>query len=228
MDKQLYNHFSRVFAYPDEDSQAHTAALYEMLQKSYPEGAKVFARFADYIADADMDRLEEIYTKTFHIQAICYLDLGYTIFGEDYKRGEFLVNMMQECEKNNLDPGEELPDNLSVMLRLLPVMKDEGIRDELAVRILVPGMDSMIGEFSSARKELKAKVLKKKHDAVLDEDQENGNVYKNALETLKAVLLEDFKDTKLADLEKEHNKEDDAFLQSCFASSLSMYKNMGL
>jgi nitrate reductase assembly molybdenum cofactor insertion protein NarJ len=54
------------------------------------------------------DEYEELYTKTFDVQPICYLDLGYVIFGEDYKRGAFLLHMQEEQQKVNNDCGTDL------------------------------------------------------------------------------------------------------------------------
>ena len=82
-----------VLEYPDESILEKVEQCYELLQEHYPDGAEPFSHLRDFVKSADLHRLQEIYTRTFHIQAICYLDLGYVMFGEDYKRGEFLVNM---------------------------------------------------------------------------------------------------------------------------------------
>jgi hypothetical protein len=37
-----------------------------------------------------------LFTRSFDVQAVTTLDLGYIVFGEDYKRGELLVNRAPE------------------------------------------------------------------------------------------------------------------------------------
>jgi hypothetical protein len=45
--------------------------------------------------------------------------LGYVLFAEDYKRGDFLVKVKNEQRKVNNDCGEELADNLPNILTLM-------------------------------------------------------------------------------------------------------------
>ena len=52
---------------------------------------------------------EEIYTRTFDVQAITTLDVGYVLFGDDYKRGELLVNLNNEHTK----AGNDLRNGIS-------------------------------------------------------------------------------------------------------------------
>ena len=69
---------------------------------------------------------QEYYISTFDVQAICFLDIGYVLFGEDYKRGIFLVNIKKEQIKAGNDCGSELPDHLPNILTLLPKMQGRG------------------------------------------------------------------------------------------------------
>lgn len=189
--KQYFS-FADVFRYPDAQYQAGVANCQSMLDENYPESADEFRRFSDFLAKSDPDAAEEIFTKTFHIQAICYLDLGYVIFGEDYKRGEFLVHMKDEQLKVGNDVGSELPDNLSKVLELMALSKDEKFVEELAVRVLIPALTRMISEFEEARMQLKEKVLKKLHKALIQQGLKGGNIYRAALSALKKVLEKDF------------------------------------
>lgn len=54
-----------------------------------------------------------------------HLDLGYVMFGEDYKRGAFLLNMQIEQQKINNDCGTDLPDNICNVLDLMTLSKDD-------------------------------------------------------------------------------------------------------
>lgn len=187
-----YHTLAKVFAYPDEAYLAHVMECQTMLDEKFPDAGNEFRRFSQFLEGHNHWQCEEIYTKTFHIQAICYLDLGYVIFGEDYKRGEFLVNMKEEQAKVDNDCGAELADNLANVLELMSRSDDREFLDELATRVLLPALKSMIAEFDDARVQLKERVLKKMHKALLQQDLEGGNIYRNALRALQMVVAKDF------------------------------------
>jgi len=195
-DKTIYQLFSELFRYPKKGYQQRANSCMSFLQSKYPVAAIEMQRFYDYINAESLENIEEVFGKTFHIQAICYLDIGYVIFGEDYKRGEFLVHMKQEQRKANNDCGEELPDNLANVLTLMTKTEDGEFIDELAVKVLIPALNNMLKEFDLARMELKRKILRKKHRVLIQQDIEYGNIYFNALKALLLVLEENFRDVQ--------------------------------
>lgn len=195
-DKIQYHLFSELFRYPVKGYQDRVNLCMSLLQTEYPDAASEMKRFVDYINSKSLESIEEVFGKTFHIQAICYLDIGYVIFGEDYKRGEFLVHMKQEQQKAGNDCGEELADNLANVLELMTKTEDLEFLDELAVKVLIPALNNMLKEFDLARMELKNKILKKKHKVLIQQDIQYGNIYFNALKALLLVLEKDFKDVK--------------------------------
>lgn len=136
--------FADLLRYPDGDYPAKAMKCMDILQKKYPEAAKEIMPFVDYVCTHTQDEYEELYTKTFDVQPICYLDLGYVIFGEDYKRGAFLLHMQEEQLKAANDCGTDLSDNISNMLTLFTKTDNQVLLDELAVKILIPGIEKMI------------------------------------------------------------------------------------
>jgi nitrate reductase assembly molybdenum cofactor insertion protein NarJ len=216
-DMKTYTHYhtlGKVFAYPGPDYAAQVAETQRLLDQDYPEAAQVFSRFSQFVLTHSERECEEVFTKTFHIQAVCYLDLGYVLFGEDYKRGEFLVHMKEEQAKVQNDCGFELPDNLANVLELMSRTSDQEFLEELAVRVMLPALASMIAEFDEARIQLKEKVLKKLHHALIQQDLPCGNVYRDALATLQMVLSEDFKGIRFDDPHPQPSISG-AFLKSC-------------
>lgn len=187
-----YTILADLFRYPGEDYPLTINRCLRMLEERYPEAAIEFTAFADYVKSHTADEYEELYTRTFDVQPICYLDLGYVIFGEDYKRGAFLLHMQEEQQKVNNDCGTDLPDNLCNMLTLLHVTNDQEFINELVVKIMIPGIRKMIREFSQSRVELKTKVLRKLHSAIIQEELNTGNVYRNAFSALLMVFEKDF------------------------------------
>lgn len=191
--REQYQKLAEVFKYPNHDTyKQNVSDCFEMLKEHYPAAAVPFERFAKFVEANDMFRIEEVFGLTFHIQAICYLDLGYVLFGEDYKRGDFLVHMKKEQEKIGHDCGVELPDNLAMILELMYLSKDDLFIDELGKRIMIPAVEKMEQEFDAARLELRAKLHKKKEKVFIEKDAELGNVYSGPINALSIVLKADF------------------------------------
>ncbi len=191
-----YNLLSELFIYPKADIFEKVIEIQNFLNKNYPEAGKEFVRFSEFIANSTFYQIEEIFQKTFHIQAICFLDLGYVIFAEDYKRGQFLVNMKVEQEKYNNDYGHELADNLPYVLRLLPLHKDENFINELVVMVIIPALEKMLSEFDASKVKIREKVMNKKQKVVIMEGIKDGNIYKNVISAALQVFKIDFADIK--------------------------------
>lgn len=189
---QHYTIFADLLRYPGEDYPEKAALCLSMLKACYPDAVEEIRPFVEYINTHTKDEREELYTKTFDVQPICYLDLGYVIFGEDYKRGAFLLHMQGEQQLAENNCGTDLPDNISNMLVLYTKTKNQALLNELAVKILIPGVEKMIAEFAQARVDLKVKVLKKLHRAIIQEELNKGNVYRNVFVALLHVLKKDF------------------------------------
>ena len=205
--RKHYKLLAELFKYPDDDFMQHLQVCEDLLDTDYPEAGKELKIFSEYIGKVTEDARQELFTKTFDVQPICYLDLGYVMFGEDYKRGAFLLNMQTEQLKVSNDCGTDLSDNLCNVLTLMDKSTDDTFVEDLVWRIIIPCVKKMIAEFNSARVDLKLNVLKKMHRAIIQEELNHGNVYKNCFNVLLDVLVKDFG-------EKEFLSEDDSALTS--------------
>ncbi len=173
MKRTNFNHYKligKLFKYPGCNIQ-DTLGHFRRIAIYYPESRKYFDAFKDHVTGNHPDQLKEYYIKTFDVQALCYLDVGYVLFGEDYKRGEFLVSLKEEYRKAGLSWGKELPDHLPNLLLLLSECNDEGFVEEFSFSMLIPAIREMIRNFHS-----------------------ESNVYKGLLKMLLLVLEEDFQD----------------------------------
>jgi len=122
MSKAIYNLLAGVFTYPDEDFQRTVERVVGALQEVCPTAAGPLGEFHDLLPFHSQDDpllvMQEIYTRSFDVQAITTLDLGYVVFGDDYKRGELLVNLMEELVQLIVAPalrqmvGQFAPDRL--------------------------------------------------------------------------------------------------------------------
>lgn len=74
----------------------------------------------------------------------------------------------------------------------MTIHPDPSFVNELAAKILVPAVKKMMQEFTSARVELKMKVIKRLHNALIAEEMNQGNVYNDALAAMLNVLEKEY------------------------------------
>lgn len=162
------------------------------LRGTYPSAADSIEKLASMFPE-DPDVLAELYLRTFDIQAITTLDLGYVLFGEDYKRGALLAGLSGEHKKASNDCGLELADHLPNVLRLIPKMEAGEVRDELVSVILGPAVREMMREFVPERIAKKEEIYKKHHKTIIEHaESELRSAYHHAFEALYDMLKADF------------------------------------
>jgi nitrate reductase delta subunit len=69
--------------------------------------------------------MQELYTRTFEINPVCALEVGWQLFGERYERGTFIVKMRQTLRDLDLPESTELPDHLPHVLQALDRLNQE-------------------------------------------------------------------------------------------------------
>lgn len=80
MNINLYPVFAPLFRYPEEELRFQAENCLSLIRVDFPQAAEKLQVFSSFLEGSSLDEMEEIFTKTFHIQAICFLDLGYVIF----------------------------------------------------------------------------------------------------------------------------------------------------
>jgi nitrate reductase delta subunit len=118
---------------------------------NYPaqESARAALQSLDGFSKVDPTDLEELYTRTFDINPVCSLEIGWHLFGEDYNRGAFLVRMRGLMREYGIEEGAELPDHLESVLRLLPAMDptDPDDASDLVREFILPAVQKMRAPF---------------------------------------------------------------------------------
>jgi len=172
------NHYSLIaelFRYPDAMLESTLKQIQSLLEEKYPDTIKEIIPFQEFIDSYNLPQQQEYYIKTFDVNALCYLDIGYILFGEDYKRGEFLVKLSQEHKKADNNCGSELADHLPNLLRLLDKSEDKEMVEELAYCLIIPALRAMLVSFKN-----------------------ESNAYRNVLQMVIAILEKDFQNSSLA------------------------------
>lgn len=128
-----------LFTYPRVD---YSSAVENAMACSGSASPALF-EFAREVPGIPLSGLQELYTTTFDLSPVCALDLGWHLFGEDYKRGLFLARMRRELLVHGIPESGELPDHLSRALLLLARM---GLTqsEEFASVIVAPALERML------------------------------------------------------------------------------------
>lgn len=190
-----YSHYltlAELFYFPGEDYQEKVKKCRELLHSDYPELVDDFKEFEDFVAENPSKRIEEIYMRTFDIQALCCMDVGYVLFGEDYTRGKILANLNKELHEASIDNRGELADRLPNVLQLIPHLDDREKLKHMVSYLLKPAMDSMIEEFSMRRINEKDETYQEFHQTVLSKEVEAVTRFKIPIQVVRKVLDIDF------------------------------------
>jgi nitrate reductase assembly molybdenum cofactor insertion protein NarJ len=201
-----YRLIASLFEYPDAGYPERVAQIRVFLDEEYPKAAEQLGKFLEYLPANDVIAMQELYTRSFDVQAIATLDLGYVLFGDDYKRGELLANLNREHVDARNDCGTELADHLPNILRLMSVLRDNELIEDLAYAIVGPALLEMIGEFDSDRLVKKNESYLKHYKTLIETPAvrvEAVTLYKLALQSLYEVLKQDFSRIETMPLKRE-------------------------
>ena len=120
MDAQVYDHLGEILSYPGPIFRKNLEACWARLVVA--NGAAAAACLWDLLeATREMSTrdLQELYTRTFDLNPVCSLDVGWHLYGEAYERGRFLVRMREMLRQVGVAEGKELPDHLTAVLPAL-------------------------------------------------------------------------------------------------------------
>lgn len=190
-----YSLLASLFDYPDAGFPDRVRQLRTHIAAEYPIALADLDQFIELLPEDNLLTMQELFTRSFDVQAIATLDIGYVLFGDDYKRGEMLANLNREHLAANNDCGTELADHLPNLLRLMDRLSDEDLIRDLAYAILAPALLEMIGEFSPGRVQKKNEANNKHYKTLIDTPPVQTDVftfYKFALRTAYEVLKQDF------------------------------------
>ena len=188
-----YELLADLFIYPEADSHKEKIkAIHQYLSVHSPNASDAMNLFMEFLDAATLTDMQELYLRSFDVQAITTLDIGFILFGEDYKRGQLLVNLNREHREAGNICHTELSDHLPNVLRLLPKMKDEAMRNEIATRLVMSAIIKMTSEFAEEKIKKKDEIYKKHHKVLLEFSQQYRAVYFTLLQALLIVMKEDF------------------------------------
>ena len=144
MSNQIRFHdlLARVLSYPGEDYLDVVREFQPLARKQFPYQPGLLDGFVAYVEAARIDEIEEHFTRTFDLNPVCCMEIGWQLYGEDYNRGSLMVNLRQQIRSMGLTENVELPDHLSNVLPLLGRM-DPQEASNLCASYLLPAVKKM-------------------------------------------------------------------------------------
>ena len=153
---ECYASLARMLDYPTgkEGMLADHGNVSRFLQEKDIESP--LAPFIRFVESSTLAKLQEEYVATFDFNPAVALYLGHHLFGDNRKKGAYLIRLKQEFSRHGFVPaGRELPDHLPLVLGFLADLArkaEDDLRKSFISELVLPGVDRLGAGFS-ARKE---------------------------------------------------------------------------
>ncbi len=94
--------------------------------------------------------LEEIYTGAFDLDAKSSLHAGYQLFGDSWRRSEFLSRLQLLYRERGFSAGIELPDHICAILRFISGQAESPESQDLIDCFLAPALTKILSRVDRA------------------------------------------------------------------------------
>jgi len=135
--------------YPTSNLLGQIEACIKCLNAEPPEAVDMLAKFQHEVEHHSPPQMEELYTRTFDMQPVCYPYVGYHLFGESYKRGAFMAKLVEGYRAFGYTVENELPDHVAVILRFL-ALGTQARDSEFGRTLLLEGLLPALGKMTAA------------------------------------------------------------------------------
>lgn len=147
---EILDALADLLEYPDACWAERFDACRYLLNADGPELVETFRGFRTGVDSLSLSELQELYTRSFDLNPVCTLEVGYHLFGDTYKRGLFLARLRETEGFFALGQERQLPDYLPVMLRLVGRLDDGELRGALVNECLLPATEKMLDALGKA------------------------------------------------------------------------------
>jgi nitrate reductase delta subunit len=108
--------------------------------------------FSRFVESSTLTRIQEEYVATFDFNPAVAPYLGHHLFGDNRRKGAYLIRLKQEFGRHGFVPaGNELPDHLPRVLGFLAYLAehgDDGVRRSFISECVLPGVERLNAGFS--------------------------------------------------------------------------------
>lgn len=109
--------------------------------------------FSSFVETSTLERIQEEYVATFDFNPAVAPYLGHHLFGDNRRKGAYLIRLKQEYGHHGFVPaGNELPDHLPRVLGFLAVLAErgeDGVRRSFISECVLPGVERLSAGFSA-------------------------------------------------------------------------------
>ena len=140
----IYSLYADVLDYPTPGVFSQLRELSRRAAEIGSEDASLIQQFEAALSGMALTQLQEIYTSSFDMHPDCTPNLGCHLFGEDVRRNIFMARLKEHMDRAQVPTGAELPDHLSLVLRLLDSPHNEDETQALLEDCLVPGVTRIL------------------------------------------------------------------------------------
>jgi len=155
MIEDLYASLAQMLDYP-HDKESLSSALGVVREYLRDERLECsLTLFGGFVAGHTLAEIQEEYVATFDFNPTVAPYLGHHLFGDNQKKGTYLITLKGEYGRHGYIPlGNELPDHLPLILRFLVFLTRGG---EAETRIsfiglhVLPGVEKLSDSFAASR-----------------------------------------------------------------------------
>jgi len=141
---QLLGLFADILDYPATGLARKAAECAALIGAAQPEAVALLESFRCFAEEHPLGKLQEVYSGFFDLNSICHPYVGYQLFGENYKRSVFLIELKKAYRAAGFEAdASEIPDRLSIVLRFAAQSKGGEEVDELLNRGVLPALARM-------------------------------------------------------------------------------------
>ena len=144
MDSAIYRIFAYLLRYPQPGMEKLVVQLLDRLPPCTSPAVERLGCFKRFVEHASLAEMEEIYTRTFDLQGLCYPYIGQYLFGQTYQRSQFMARLNHEYFSRGILAGNELPDHAAVILEFLASGDGDEFSQVLVSEGLIPALRSMV------------------------------------------------------------------------------------
>ncbi len=147
---ELYRRLAEILDYPTPSLRNQADACASLLTCLGTEAVSLLNEFQEFLKISTLEGMEELYTRTFDLQAICHPYVGYHLFGNGSRRGFFMSGLKEQYKSRGFSAGNELPDHLGIILRFASTCITPE-RKELVNECIIPAVKKMVSGFGDDR-----------------------------------------------------------------------------
>lgn len=147
MNTEIYTQLVPLISYPKTDI---CSDLEKVSQSLNGDETDDFHIFNQHVNETDLTKLQEEFTQLFDFTPNTCLDLGWHLHGENYERGVFMVQIREMLREFNIPESSELPDHLTHILSVLPLMENDDRVGFIQTRV-IPAIEKILKGFGDTK-----------------------------------------------------------------------------